>query len=103
MAEVKVIYLLSIDLVTPAGYRERIELTDESAEGLEPRDSIYSVDFERYGPDDDFVDIRRDWIAQRRMEKIESNERERDDDLGTDLATPYEPGRRAEEDEGREP
>lgn len=61
-------------IVTAAGphYFDRVHLTDEDLLGLEPtfvdRDGYV---FERYGEDDDYVELRRDLVVARSLRKVE--------------------------------
>jgi hypothetical protein len=84
-------------VVTAAGpnYFGRIEVESESLDELQPEFvELNGVTYERYGDEDDYAELRFDYVVKRersKVEQVEKSSADQDKDIAEAMSSPGEP------------
>lgn len=89
--ELPVGFRLVIDVAAPSGYRDRIEISEERPDGLESQHvEINGIEYERYGEQHDYVEIRQEWIVSRSLSPV-YREKEDTPPIEKQMSEPVDP------------
>lgn len=93
-SEIRKLYRLVVNVAGP-GFSDRIKVEDEDRDALEPTEvEVNGLVYERYGTEEDYVEVRRDYIIARSMNTVEfSVERPDADDEGPEFLHDIRPHR----------